>query len=74
MFSTLTYDEAHTLAQKLATGGHKFADVGHTLARVALAVRDDGTHDALWAQKVRYYDGMDELYSIREELIGALGL
>jgi hypothetical protein len=74
MFSTLTYDEARTLAQKLASGGHKFADVGNTLASAALAVWGTDGYRALWAQKARYYDGMSELYAIREELIGVAGL
>jgi len=74
MFSTLTRNEAYALAQKLATGGHKFADVGHVLGSAALSVWGGEEYRVLWAQKARYYDGMDELYSIREELIGVAGL
>jgi len=74
MFGTLTRNEAYALAQKLANGGHRFADVGHVLGSAALAVWGTGEYRVLWAQKARYYDGMDELYAIREELIGVAGL
>jgi hypothetical protein len=69
MFDTLTKDEAHQLGQKLAHAGHRFAEVGHILGQVGLASYGTPAYAPIWDQRQRYYDIMEELYTIREELV-----
>jgi hypothetical protein len=69
MFDALTEEEAFQLSMKLAHWGHKFAGVGEVLSKTALAVSGSADFTVMWAARNRYYDVMDELYGIREELV-----
>ena len=67
MFDTLTPAERLALRAKLATGAHKFAEVGHALANVALA-DSSNIIATVWDQSERYYAAMDEIYGLRLEV------
>ena len=70
MFDTLTPDERRALNRKVVDWGARFGDVGHVLARTALAAGElDG---AAWERRRRYCDTMAELIEIHEELHAGL--
>jgi hypothetical protein len=73
MFDALSPAEALALSHRLASGAHKFAEVGSALAQTALADRDAPDFAPIWNRSARYYAGMTELHDIRDEVrwIGA---
>ena len=69
MFDTLTPDERLALGHKLVDWLCKFGEVGHVLARVALA--DGEVQGDLWDRRQRYLDAGHELTELRAEVLAA---
>ena len=69
MFDTLTDDERRALSHKLVDWLCKFGEVGHVLARVALASGE--IQGDLWDRRQRYLDAGHELQELRAEVLTA---
>jgi hypothetical protein len=74
MFGALTEDERHALNLRLADWGHRFHEVGNTLAHVALSSRDSGATGVIWRERAHYVAAREEILELRDELAGAAGL
>lgn len=69
MFDILTPAERHALAHKLADWACSFSEVGHVLARTALA--DHEYDGSAWDRRRRYVEIFDELSAIRTDMLAA---